>query len=167
MPTTTNLALPYPADGDTPDGPAAFGSLANGIDDLYGAWNTSAWTPTITQSGSVTFTNNRAALRKRGRDLEGMFKFTITGSGTGGNKVVIGGLPYASVVAGFLLVGECTIRDESATTDYRGGLYLDSGSTTNLVLRLAGGLAGAATFTAGLANTPDVIYGRFKLETAA
>lgn len=155
MPTTTNLGLHYPASSDPPNGPLQLGQLANDFDAFWGPWT--PWTCTVTQSTSVTITAQDCAYRLVGKQVHlRVFVLCSTG-GTGANKVVVGGVPAAvAPVASGMIAGYGRIYDVSAVTPYRGTVEFDVGSTTNLVLELAAGLAGAATFTAAL-NTNDLI----------
>jgi hypothetical protein len=162
--TTTNLALRYPADANTPDGPGGIGNLAQDIDAFYGPWTT--WTPVVTQNGTLTFTVNYAKYRRRAKTCEFNFKLTYaSGTATSSNKITVTApTGIASVTAGLLKVGTGEIVDASVT-NYFGALCFDTSSTSVLVYLLAGGLGGAATMTAAL-TTSDVLYGSGKYETA-
>lgn len=157
MPTATaNLALPIPADTDSPDFPTAMQALANGIDAYFGAW--SSWTPVVTQNATLTMTTNYAKFKKIGHWCEFVFKLTYSsGTATGGTKVTVT-LPVNSAVNGLLPLGMGHVFDSSATQSPSGLWMVDSGVNNKMVLELAGGLAGVATFTAALA-AGDVLYG--------
>lgn len=84
-----------------------------GRNDLIGSWAT--WTPTVTQSGSVTATVTRAEhLTIAGLVVVCFFDLAITGAGTGGNVITIS-LPSTMNAAngGF---GSGWIADASNTT---------------------------------------------------
>ena len=52
-----------------------------------------SWTPTVTQSGSVAVTVNRAIYHVMGRLVSTQVVLSVTGAGTGANAVAIGGQP--------------------------------------------------------------------------
>ena len=58
---------------------------------LREAWRD--WTPTVTQSGSVTVTVTYARYIVLARTVITQAQLSITGSGTGNNAIVIGGVP--------------------------------------------------------------------------
>ena len=58
-----------------------------------GAWTT--WTPTLTQSGTVTATVTSAVYGRWGRLIVGQFRLSVTGTGTGSNAVTVS-LPVTS-----------------------------------------------------------------------
>lgn len=142
------------------------GSAWSTVGPLHGALT--SWTPTVTQSGSVTVTVNYATCQRIGRMLHGGFRVTVTGSGTGANAVIIGGLP-ATGVSSSAPVGFATIYDSSATIQYGGQLAMNS--TTTFAIGWGGGNAGAdqrlgiLVFTAGLASG-DIVQGTFQYEAA-
>lgn len=139
------------------------------------AWNTigpvhgvlTAWTPTVTQSGSVTVTNTYSRYIRVGRLVHGWFNLAVTGSGTGANAVIIG-IPLTAATSG-ISVGTGELTDVSAGEKRQGRIYL--GSTTTFDLRSPGSFAldnrlGIVNFTAGLASG-DVIEGCFSYEISA
>lgn len=81
------------------------------------------WTPTVTQSGSVTVTVTFATYKIRGRVVHTEIRLDVTGSGTGANDIVIGGQPAAiqptHVPTQIFPLGNCVVRD-SGTADYFG-----------------------------------------------
>lgn len=117
-----------------------------------------AWTPTITQSGSVTFTNTASGFW-RTRELCHFFgKFTITGTGTGANNIVLT-LPVTAAASSELVSGNAFLFDSSAVLNYPGLIYAVS-TTTMLFPSTTAGTAnglGSTSFTAALANN-DVLY---------
>lgn len=117
-----------------------------------------SWSPTITQSGPVTFTNTASGYW-RSRELCHFFgKFTITGSGTGANTIVIT-LPVTAAASIELIAGNAFLFDSSAALNYPGLIYAASTTTAVFPSTTAGttnGL-GSTSFTAALANN-DVLY---------
>lgn len=143
------------------------GAAWNTIGPVHGALTT--WTPTITQSASVTFTNTYSRYIRVGRLVTGWFNLAVTSAGTISNAVIIG-LPLTAASSG-VSVGVGEITDVSAGQKYAGRLYL--GSTTTLDLR-SGGTTGApldnrlgiSNFVAALASG-DFIEGTFSYEISA
>jgi hypothetical protein len=89
MPTTTNLALPYPAAGDNPAAPVV-AALPLALDALVGAW--ASYTTSLTENGvAVTFSVLYSKYRQIGKVLYFKQRLQCTGSGTSG--VVTVGLP--------------------------------------------------------------------------
>ena len=94
-----------------------------------------SWTPTVTQSGSVTVTNTYSRYMRVGRMITAWFSLAVTGSGTAANAIVIGALP-ATAAQGGIQVGGSEIFDSSGAagfSKYAGLLYLES--TTTLTIR--------------------------------
>jgi hypothetical protein len=118
-----------------------------------GAWT--SFTPTVTQSGSVTVTNTRSTYARYGRTIHFSINLDVQTSGTGSNDIVIGGLP-ATAAAADMVVGTGRVYDASSGgfgVDHFGQAYL--ASTTTIRLRPAAnslGNLGSVAFTAGLAN---------------
>ena len=116
------------------------------------AWNT--WTPTVTQTGSVTVTVTRATYFRAGRLIEFHATLAVTGSGTGSSQVLMS-LPVTAASSGHAINGSGYITDTSASLNYSGFAYLSS--TTAVGLSPAGsgvgfGLLGFVGFTAALAS---------------
>lgn len=128
-----------------------------------GAWAT--WTPTVTQSGSVTVTNTRSRYIQIGKMVTASFNLSVTGSGTGSNAVSIS-VPVTAAASG-PAVGTATLFDSSANLRYPAVVRLASSGAIQLVA--AGGTStsdlGAVTFTAGLASG-DQLLGTFTYEAA-
>lgn len=116
-----------------------------------GAW--SSWTPTVTQSGSVTVTVTRARFARYGRKIEFYALLSVTGSGTAANEVLMS-LPVTASTSAYVINGAGYIVDASATTQYPGIAFLKTTTTVGLVpSNVTGiGLLGALGFTAGLAS---------------
>lgn len=102
-----------------------------------GSWTT--WTPTITQSGSVTFTNTRSTYARLGRTIIANFALTVTGSGTATNDIVVS-LPATAAAAnagqgvGFIL--------DTGNTYYVGTWVLTTTTTARLLTYGNGNPAG-------------------------
>lgn len=126
--------------------------------DLFetGAWT--SWTPTVTQTGSVTVTNTRSVYARYGRTIHFSMVVTVTGSGTG-SSVVQTSLPVtAAGGSARVLSGAGRIYDLSTTTSFQGLPYLVTTTTLRLLPAAVSSSTylGAADFTAGLA-AGDVI----------
>lgn len=79
----------------------------------------SNWSPTLTQSGSVTFTTAYARYVTLGRLVMIECRLQITGTGTAGNAIIVGGIPAAIAPA-----------QTGNQADARGSwTFLDSGNT--------------------------------------
>lgn len=129
-----------------------------------GAWT--SYTPTLTQSATVTKTVNYAKYVQVGKTVMGGVRLTVTGSGTAANSVVVG-LPVTAATSLNISVGVGELFDSSATLLYKAVLIL--ASTTTLFLRATSntvaGVLGSDAFTAGLASN-DVINCSFVYEAA-
>lgn len=80
------------------------------------------WTPTVTQSGSVTVTVSYARYFTDGKKVDLIASLAVTGTGTIANPVVIGGLPAAlSPASGVVVVGIIRIFD-TGTAFYVGAM---------------------------------------------
>lgn len=76
----------------------AYRSAILALEADFTPWTT--WTPTLTQSGSVTHTLNRAKYKVVDGLASVVANFAITGSGTAGQKIVVGGIPAGIAIAG-------------------------------------------------------------------
>ena len=118
-----------------------------------GAWT--SWTPTVTQSGSVTVTNTRSRYARYGRTIHFSLSLSVTGSGTSTNAVLVS--TPVTAAASTLVIGTGWINDTSASTYYGGVAYLASTTTIALLPSAtnANGVALGQTgagFSAGLAS---------------
>lgn len=93
------------------------------------------YTPTVTQSGSVTVTVNTAVYQKVGQWVTGTLFLTVTGSGTGGNAIAVS-LPSASTPTTGFALGHGYLFDSSASAYYPFVAYR-SASTAMQLLRTA------------------------------
>ncbi len=130
-----------------------------------GAWT--SWTPTVTQSGSVTVTNTRSRYARYGRTIHVTLSLSVTGSGTGSNAVYVS-LPATAAANGIYGIGGGSIFDTSASAEYRGLAYFDS--TTTVTMQPTDGstsnFLGVTHFTAGLASG-DLIRMAFTYEASS
>jgi hypothetical protein len=133
-----------------------------------GAWNT--WTPTVTQSGTVTGIIQHATYFRAGRLIVASFRIAITGAGTANNQLSFN--PPVNCARTLDVVGSGLIYDASAGLSYDGTLSMDS-ANNRVVLTAAGvgvspvafGATGSG-FTAALANG-DVVTGCLTYEAAS
>jgi hypothetical protein len=80
-----------------------------------GAWT--SWTPTVTQSGSVTVTNTRSRYARYGRTIVASFDLTVTGSGSANNAITVS-LPVTAAAAGVVPVGTARLVDTGTSTTF-------------------------------------------------
>jgi hypothetical protein len=108
MASTPNFAWPTPDDTDpVGDGALDMRTLGNSIDSTLGsAWI--AYTPTLTQTVTVTKTIVVARYKKIGKTVTAQIILTCTSSGTNGTMVSVG-LPIAGTndrpLGSFLCIG--------------------------------------------------------------
>ena len=123
------------------------------------AWGAGlGFTPTLTQSATVTKTTAWAAYQRIGRWIHGTVTLTVTGSGTASNAVVVG-LPVAAANSQFA-IGQGSITNASPAEVHGGILNLTAATTANFVSTngSAGALGAVAPFTEGLAAGDTVTY---------
>lgn len=132
---------------------AAFPLAAGGV----AAWT--SYTPTLTQSATITKTVNSAKYTKVGRIVTVKVNLTCTSSGTALNPVIIG-LPVAAAASDNGPIGQGLIYDASAVDDVAGLVILQSTTTVQLVsCRSAGNILGlGGGFNAALVNTDQVRF---------
>lgn len=114
-----------------------------------GAWT--SYTPTLTQGATVTKTVTYAKYQRIGRTIHFAVDLSVTGSGTGGNDILIG-LPVAATTSNYD-IGSGFVYDSSAVAGY--AALVEIFATTGFKLRAmtaAAGFLGSATFTAALAS---------------
>lgn len=114
------------------------------------AWT--AYTPTLTQSATVTKTLNYAKYARSGNTVFVQLAMTVTGAGTGANAVLIG-LPVAAANAASLACwGVGTIYDASANLAYKGVAVVSSSTAASIwASSTSVNALGVADFTAALA----------------
>jgi hypothetical protein len=121
-----------------------------------GAWT--SWTPSVTQSGSVTVTNTRSRYARYGRTIHFSTALAVTGSGTGSNSITVS-LPVTAATSA-LVIGTAYLFDASASLFYPALTYLQSTTTASMFsanTSASGMILGGSNFTAALASG-DSIY---------
>ncbi len=126
-------SIHVPAAGTRP--PAGWGLQVNDNFDYIhdeiiakmGAWT--SYTPTLTQSGSVTKTVNYAKYNKIGRRVIGATHMTCSSTGTAGNSITVGLPVTAASFTGTPIIGTFWVYDITATTGYLGALIMVSTTT--------------------------------------
>lgn len=107
-----------------------------------------SWTPTLTQTSTVTTTVTYGKYIRRGRWIEAMCRLDITGSGSGHPTAIVCSLPVTAATSG-LTVGACSFYDASATTAYHG--VAETNSTTTFI-----GSRDGNSNNVGYGSDPDV-----------
>lgn len=131
----------------------------------HGVWTD--YTPTLTQSATVTKTTTYGRYLKIGRLVVAQVNLSVTGAGTAANSVLLG-LPVAAAAAN-VIAGSGIIFDTSASTVYPGIPEVASASTVLFWPAAVDGTAtglGARGFVAGLASG-DIIRALLVYESAA
>lgn len=115
---------------------------------LTGAWTT--WTPTVTQSGTVTYTGTYAKYIRVGGFLVCRALLDVTGTGTASNDILCT-LPVdmAYATSSYLILGAGWIRDDSTGNDYP-CLPVPSGVANRVAFKRSD-----ADHTANVGNDPD------------
>lgn len=114
-----------------------------------GTWT--SYTPTLTQSTTVTKTVNYAKYLKVGRAVMFAVDLAVTGAGTGANAVTLT-VPVTAAVTN-LQIGPGAVYDSSASTLYNGNAFLVTATTVNIWPGPDGAASalGVRDFTAALA----------------
>ena len=138
--TATSSGLTAKTAGATIDEFSTDGTLAGNSDTVLptekavktaiDTWTT--WTPTVTQSGSVTVDINDARYKITGHLVHVEINLTVTGSGTGANAIVIGGQPAAIQGSTGDVLGMGHITDFGVTT-YTGALYVNGATDWRVI----------------------------------
>lgn len=116
------------------------------------------YSPTVTQSGSVTKTNTVALVHKSGRFTTVHLLLAITGSGTGANIITVS-TPSTSQFASDVTVGYGSIFDVSGpNVAYPARVVMHSTTTVAFSPThvTTGGFYGTSTFTAALASGDSI-----------
>lgn len=111
------------------DGEILNSSLNTATGQVGGAW--ASYTPTLTQSGTVTCTVDRAVWTRIGKTIHFMVALTVTGTGTANNAVTVS-LPATAATSLRSIPGSGYIGDVSVTTNHPGFAFLQT--TTTVVL---------------------------------
>lgn len=139
-----------------------------------GAWQD--YTPSWTQSATISKTVNWARYTQLGKWVQGSVKMTATSAGTANNIIKVG-LPVNASSNNFLM-GICLFNDESETPDIflRGPWFnvFDSGSTLSFVSLISGGNSSNATLRNGQTGagtdvtvaSGDIMYVQFSYEAS-
>ncbi len=99
------------------------------------------WTPTITQSGTVTATisENNYYIDYDNNTVTATMKASITGAGTAGNSVLVSiPLPFGSSTV-YHVLGVAQVYDQSTNTMYTGAASPGSGNTVQFLTNSGGG----------------------------
>lgn len=111
-----------------------------------------SYTPTLTQSATVTKTSTWTKYQRVGRLIVAQVQMTVTGAGTAAN-VVLAGLPVAAAIPNGVPIGFGSIYDSSANAMFKS--IVETNTTTVVAFRPTSTTAndhlGNAVFTAGLA----------------
>ena len=97
------------------------------LDDCVGFSGWTAWTPEVSQPTTVAATVDAATYTQIGKLVVANFRLSITGTGTGGNAVVVS-LPVTAARANDYC-GSVQIYDLSLTTPYLGIAWLQTTTT--------------------------------------
>lgn len=93
---------------------------------FYNAWAT--WTPTVTQSGTVSKTVNYGKYLQAGKLVVAIGNFQMTGSGTGNNDIVVT-LPVTASTSTEIVIGSGEMLDSGT---FRHGVRPVIVSTTTI-----------------------------------
>lgn len=109
-----------------------------------------AYTPTLTQSSTVTKTVTYAKYMKVGRMVHVTALLTVTGSGAANNAILVG-LPFTAAASG-LVAGTFRVNNSSGPNDFVGGCYFSSTTVVAGMTNNNSHLLGAASsaFASGL-----------------
>lgn len=161
--------LHTPSAGTRP--PSSWGAQVNeNFDYIYdevlsklGGWT--SYTPTLTQSATVSKTVNYAKYRKVGKTVIGNVSLACTSAGTAGNAILIG-MPVVAAYATNQVVGSGYVLD--ASVGFYAGILLASTTSVFSLLNPAAGAAnvlGISGMSAALASG-DSISVAFHYEAA-
>lgn len=115
------------------------------------------WTPTVDQNGAVTHTATYARCKLDNDEVIIRARLAITGSGSAGTRIEVGGLPYSvASVGGLNTLGDCVI-DDNGTTTYEGGVVTADATTLLFRIDQGGGFIGASP-SFGLASGDDISF---------
>ncbi len=138
------------------------GKLQNEVS--YSAWIN--YTPTITQSGTVTATITRARYRRNGTQVEVHVRVDMTAAGSAGSGVTIS-LPVTAAYTGNVdIVGVMAVYDASAGQVYSGVARLGSTTTIDSLAHNSGATSIGANPSFALASG-DVVSCHINYEAAA
>lgn len=149
--------------GDTLTGAELTTYLKDNTQYLYDLFNNawSSYTPTITQSGTVTKTVNYGKYAQFGKYVIAQVDMTITGSGTSGNIITCTLPVNRAYTTTSYTIGSFYGQDTSASSIFRGFVQTAAGAQTIYFFDSAGGASlgnGGGAYTFGLANTDKLQY---------
>lgn len=93
-----------------------------------GQW--AAWAPTITQSGTVTYTNSYGRYQRIGRTILAQIRGSVTGSGTTANRITFSLPVDRAYTTEEQVLGDFRLSDVSTGAVYRGQVFGKSGAQT-------------------------------------
>lgn len=131
-----------------------------------GAWQ--SWTPTITQSGTVTYSATYARYQRTGRVIHAEALLAVTGTGTSSNNVTVS-LPVTPATLGNMVAGSGVIYDTSAGFNFPGIAVLTGTSSVGFIpssSSASSAFLGAGVFTAAL-GSGDVVSFSVTYEAAS
>lgn len=99
------------------------------MNSIGAAWE--SYTPTLTQPGAITKTVTYARYTQINKLCIVNARLDVTGTGTGGNAVVVG-VPLTAATS-TLVLGTASIYDSSAGITYSGACYFASTTTVGFV----------------------------------
>lgn len=121
---------------------------------VQAAWST--YTPTLTQSGTVTKTVTYAAYCQIGKQVTCTVRLDATGAGTGSNLITVSLPVTAAYAASILPAGIFYFYDSSATTYYVGMAGLASTTTVAGQRDGVAGRMGGTSPTAAIASGDQI-----------
>lgn len=129
-----------------------------------GAWT--SYTPTLTQSGGVTFTTDYSKYTRDGRKIDWIFALTVTGSGMVANNILL--TTPVTMASQYAVSGVGRVTDVASSGQYNG--VVEGASTTQIWFLAseadgAGGVIGTSP-SFQLTNT-DTIRGHAIFEAAS
>ena len=113
-----------------------------------------SWTPTITQSGTVTGTllENYYFIDYDNSTVTATLRFTVTGTGTAGNIVLVTVPITMAATSAFTILGAGIVYDSSANTSYVAGVAPNSTTQVAFTSNSSGGNYWGQAPSVGLAN---------------
>lgn len=155
MPSTTNLAIPYPAGSDNPTA-GVIAAVALAIDVLHDAHDD--WAITVSQASALTIAIRYAKYKVVSKSCYWKFRVDIDSAGTGGQPITILLPPPTPKYTTSVMVRGIGTVDPLLNAHM--GLYSPAASGTTMQFRT---LAGLYTTALTASNT---IYGHGQYEVA-
>lgn len=101
------------------------------LDNLRAIAEWTSFSPTVTQSGTVTKTNTYCKYKSYGGTVEVVAYLSVTGSGTTNNAITVS-LPVTAVTSTALVIGDASV-DDSGTGSYPGIVVINSTTTVKFL----------------------------------